>query len=240
MARQPASADSIAVTPNDRCPATPRPCALASASTASVTSRLPATTLTNPAPMAFCCCTCATAMEGVGMPATSGPATCSTCGASTRPAALSAFSWFTRRITSGEPAISRMPVMPLAISRGQKVVGRSAAAMAWVCMSRYPGTRYLPDPSTVCTVPPTRMARSGAILRMLPPSITTAICGNVEPSRVLTTLTLRITRPLVTSSGSPPELAQDASVRLITTAASEKTGLDKAFIGVILGVLGRA
>lgn len=78
-------------------------------------------------------------------------------------------------------------------------------------MSRYPGTTYLPLPSTSFAAP--AAFTGAATMRWIFPASTSRVMpGFRVPSRVSTTVTLRITVPLFTASVVPSVPAQDASM----------------------------
>ncbi|WP_363317321.1 hypothetical protein [Cupriavidus sp.] len=118
IARMPASDAVAGAIVGERWPTTLNPCFAASAMTAGNVPGVSLTTLTKSAPSAFAWRTSCTATSGCGT-AMMVLGIASISGASTLPAALSALSVFALAISAADPAISRKPVMPLAIICGK-------------------------------------------------------------------------------------------------------------------------
>ena len=146
IARMPAREARDTSIPAGRCPATGMPSLLASATAGKKTSGVISAILMKSAPSAAWSRTAATASAIVpafsGVSSAPGSATTSgeSAGSGSVPADRS-------RSSCGDPPIWRKPVMPLASMSSRPPAG-CLSLSGCACMSRKPGIRYLPDPST--------------------------------------------------------------------------------------------
>jgi hypothetical protein len=127
------------------------------------------------------------------------------------------------------PVADELAVMPFARSTLKSL----GVVDACVCMSRKPGTTYLPLPSTSAAVPLTFTLRAVTCV-ILPASTTTAMPRERAPSRVFTTVAFWMTVPFVMKSGSPlPSPPPPPHAPMIPTMATARPPPIKYFFMVL-------